>query len=111
MRAPAVSRRLRAGVVAAGLVLAAVAAGCGEDVPTKAQFTSEIGRITGGRVDSTLASCVYDELSDDEPELLRRAVSTPKLSKTEDERLTKVLATCVLAEEDGGVSGDGGSSS
>jgi hypothetical protein len=80
------------------VVLAAGA--CGSDVPTKDDFTSSIGRITGGKVDTGLASCVYDRLSKDDPDLLKRAIETPDLTKAEDQKMTDLLAQCVLDRHD-----------
>ena len=85
----------------AGLVaLSTIVAGCGDDLPSKTEFTAEIGRITGGRINAAVASCVYDTLAEKEAALLRKAVSTPKLSASEDDRMTQVLARCVIDEEE-----------
>jgi hypothetical protein len=71
---------------------------CGDDVPSKADFANEIGKVTNGRVTPDLAGCVYDKLQDDTA-LLRRAIATPDLSKDEDDKMTKLLAQCVLARD------------
>ncbi len=69
---------------------------CGDDVPSKADFSTEIGKVTGGRVSPELAGCVYDRLAKDQPALLRRAIATPDLSKAEDDKMARLLAQCVL---------------
>jgi hypothetical protein len=72
------------------------AAACGEDVPSKADFSTEIGKVTGGRVSPDLASCVYDKLAKTDPELLKKAITTPDLSKDEDNEMQQLLAHCII---------------
>jgi hypothetical protein len=69
---------------------------CGDDVPSKADFSSEIGKVTGGRVSPALAGCVYDRLQKNDPALLKRAIATPDLTKAEDDKMAKLLAQCIL---------------
>jgi hypothetical protein len=91
------SRRV---LTCAVLALAIVVSACGSDVPSKADFESQIGKVTGGRVTSELASCVYDKLEKDQPELLRRAITTPDLSDADDKKMQTLLAQCVLIQND-----------
>jgi hypothetical protein len=95
-----VTRRVVRGVGLGFAVVVSLAAisSCGSDVPSKADFATEIGKVTGGRVSPDLAGCVYDKLQNDTA-LLRRAIATPDLSKDEDDKMTKLLAQCVLARD------------
>ncbi len=74
--------------------------GCGDDVPSKAEFTSKIGTVTGGKVTPELASCVYQRLGKTDGELLLKASQTPNLTDAEDDRLTVTLAHCIVEADE-----------
>ena len=79
------------------LVTAAIGVtGCGDDVPSKEEFTSKIGTVTGGKVTPELASCVYVKLGKSDGDLLLKASETPNLTKDEDELLSVTLSRCVI---------------
>jgi hypothetical protein len=94
----AVTRRVLRGLALGFALALSVAAmtSCGDDVPSKADFTTQIGKVTGGRVTPELAGCVYDRLQKDQPALLRRAIATPDLSHAEEDKMSKLLAQCIL---------------
>ena len=83
-------------VLALALVASLGLAGCGDDVPSQAEFTSKIGTVTGGKVDSELAGCVYQRLGKNDGELLLKASQTPNLTKHEDEVLSVALSHCII---------------
>lgn len=84
--------------MAVGAVL--LVAACGDDVPSKTEFTSEIERVTAGRVDPELGECIYDKMVDSRSDLLRRAMSTPDLTEAENEQITNLLAQCIIEREE-----------
>src|SRR6188472_2124393 len=83
-------------VVALALVASMGLAGCGDDVPSKEEFTSKIGTVTGGKVDPELAGCVYQKLGKTDGDLLSKASQTPNLTKHEDELLSVALSHCII---------------
>jgi hypothetical protein len=97
-------------VVAVGLAVLVGAAGCGDDVPSKSEFTSEIARVTDGRVPPELGGCIYDKMVKSQGGLLRRAMSTPDLTDAENEQITNLLAQCIVERDEsttGTTEGDG----
>jgi hypothetical protein len=93
-----VTRRVVRGIAFGCALVLSVAAttSCGADVPSKADFANEIGKVTSGRVTPQLAGCVYDKLQKSDSALLRRAIATPDLAKADDDKMTKLLAQCIV---------------
>ncbi len=88
-------------VIAVALVLSAAfgLSACGDDTPSKEEFTSKIGTVTGGKVTPELAECVYTKLGKSDGELLLKASETPNLTDAEDKRLTLALAGCIVDQD------------
>ena len=82
--------------IAASLVAVVGLSACGDDIPSKEEFTVKIGNVTGGKVDAELAGCVYQKLGQSDGDLLLTASQTPNLTKAEDELLQVTLSKCII---------------
>jgi hypothetical protein len=74
-------------------------AGCGDDVPTKADFVERLRADTN--VDRAVAECAYDRIADDhhlmEEAMTKSDTGDQKLAPKDHQRLTQIMARCVLA--------------
>jgi hypothetical protein len=71
------------------------AAGCGEEVPTKADFIDRMQAITNPPLDRVVAACAYDRIGKDS-RLVEVAVQTEEIADKDQQRLREILAKCVL---------------
>ena len=91
---PRRTTRLALGAVTS-LVLLGIAGGCGEDVPTKADFIDRVQAITNPPLDRVVAACAYDRIGKDS-HLVEVAVQTSDIAPKDQKRLSEILAKCVV---------------
>lgn len=91
---PRRTSRLALGAITS-VVLLVGAAGCGEDVPTKADFIDRVQAITNPPLDRVVAACAYDRIGKND-RLVEVAVQTGKISPKDQKQLSEILAKCVV---------------
>ena len=91
---PRRTSRLALGAITS-VVLLTGAAGCGEDVPTKADFIDRIQAITNPPLDRVVAACAYDRIGKDK-RLVEVAVQTGDIAPKDQKQLSEILAKCVV---------------
>ncbi len=70
----------------------------GDDVPTKADVVARLQKITHPPVEQSRAECMYDKIRSDS-HLMRAALTQDELPKADDDKLAKIFARCLLAED------------
>jgi hypothetical protein len=91
---PRRTTRLALGAITSLLVLTGVA-GCGEDVPTKADFIDRVREITNPPLDRVVAACAYDRIGKN-THLVEVAVQSGKIPSKDQKQLSEILAKCVV---------------
>lgn len=89
-------------VAASVVALSLGATGCGGDETfPRAEFVKQ---VQANGVTKPVAECTYDRIESDDAimqELIRADGPNPKISEEISEKMSKVLARCLLAVEDG----------
>lgn len=89
--------------VAAGVLLLTGSA-CGEDELDRSEFISQVTDKQGG-LDRPLANCVYDAMRRDDEllaDLRDHGGWSDEISVDSDEKMQRIMARCILAEDEGG---------
>ena len=91
---PRRTSRLALGAITSVVVLMGIT-GCGEEVPTKADFIDRVQAITNPPLDRVVAACAYDRIGKDS-RLVEVAVQTSDIAPKDQKKLSEILAKCVV---------------
>ena len=71
---------------------------CGDDGPSKADFVAKLQQITTPPIKTSLAECAYDKVKSD-PQLMQHAMTKTSIPKSDEDKLAKIMARCVLGKD------------